>query len=107
MRRKWVGERAAGEWDAANPAPGLERSQLGNNPSLAKVGHQVVEAAKLQIPPKDDPDPFGLLLNHDDLAILGLVSERGYAADPETLALGGGDFIPGALGGDLALELSE
>ena len=29
-----MGERTAGEWDPANPAPGLERSQLGNNPSL-------------------------------------------------------------------------
>jgi hypothetical protein len=31
---KKMGERTAGEWDPANPAPGLERSQLGNNPSL-------------------------------------------------------------------------
>src|SRR5216683_6650112 len=37
-----MGERAAGEWDAANGAPGFERSHLGDDPSLAKVGHQQV-----------------------------------------------------------------
>src|SRR5207253_10349628 len=47
-----MGQRAAGEWDAANRPPGLERSHLGDNPPPAKVGHQQVEAAKFQIPPK-------------------------------------------------------
>src|SRR5260221_10310640 len=74
-----MGERAAGEWDAANRAPGLERSYLGDDPSLAKVGHQPVEAAQLQIPPKDGPNPLSLRFNHDDLAVLGRVSERNYA----------------------------
>src|SRR2546422_9582054 len=91
-----MGERAAGKWDAANRAPGLERSHLGDDPPLAKVGHQQVEAAKLQIPPKDGPDPFGFLLNHDDLAVLGLVSERGYAPDPQPLPLGRSDLVPDA-----------
>ena len=77
-----MGERAAGESDAANRAPGLERTHLGDDPSLAKVGHQQVEAAKLQIPPKDGPNPLSLLFNHDDLAVLGGISERGYAPDP-------------------------
>src|SRR5580693_8998277 len=95
-----MGERAAGEWDAANRAPGLERSHLGDSPPPAKVGHQQVEAAKLQIPPKDGPNPVGFLFNHDDLAVLGLVSERGYAPDPQPLALGGRDLVADALGGD-------
>src|SRR3977135_149517 len=69
-----MGERAAGEWDPADRAPGLERSHLGDDPSLAKVGHQQVEAAKLQIPPKDGPDPFGFLLKHCDLSVPGLIS---------------------------------
>src|SRR5258708_24540455 len=81
-----MGERPAGEWDAANRAPGLERSHLGDDASLAKVGHQQVEAANLQIPPKDGPNPLGLL-NHDDLAVLGLVSERGYAPTQSPLRL--------------------
>jgi AAA domain, putative AbiEii toxin, Type IV TA system len=96
-----MGERAAGEWDAANRASGPEGSHLGDDPSLAEVGHQQVEAAKLQIPPKDGPDPFGFLFNHDDLAVLGLVSERGYAADPQPLALGGRDLVADARTADV------
>src|SRR6266699_1170218 len=69
-----MGERATGEWDAANRAPGLERSHLGDDPPLAKVGHQRVEAANLQIPPEDGPNALSLLFNHDDFAVLGLVS---------------------------------
>src|SRR5258708_35383487 len=57
-----MGERTAGKWDAANRAPGLERSHLGDDAPLTKVGHQHVEAAKLHIPPKDRPDPVGFLL---------------------------------------------
>src|SRR6201984_2265921 len=68
-----MGERATGEWDATNRAPGLERSHLRDDPPLAKVGHQQVEAAKLQITPKDGPNPLSLLFNHDDLAVLGRV----------------------------------
>jgi hypothetical protein len=54
-----------------------------SDPSLAKVGHQTVEAAKLQITPEDVPDPLGLLLDHDDLAVLGRISEWGNAVDPD------------------------
>src|SRR5213080_461156 len=34
-----MGERATGEWDAANRAPVLESPHLGDDPPLAKVGH--------------------------------------------------------------------
>src|SRR6266566_9871421 len=63
-----MGESTAGEWDPTNRAPGLERSHLGDDPSRPKVGHQTVEAAKLQILPKDGPNPLSLRFNHDDLA---------------------------------------
>ena len=43
----------------------------------------------------------------DDLAVLGVVAERRHAADPKPLAFGGGDLVPDALGGDLALELGK
>src|SRR5437660_12685368 len=102
-----MGERAAGEWDAANRAPGLERSHLGDDPPLAKVGHQQVEAAKLQIPPKDGPNALSLRFNHDDLAVLGLVSERGYAPDPQPLALEGGDLVADALEGTFPPKLGK
>src|ERR1700730_16332770 len=102
-----MGERPAGEWDGADWASGLERLHLGDDASLAKVGHQQVEAAKLQIPPKDGPDALSLLFNHDDLAVLGLISERGYAPDPQSLALGGRDLVADALGGDFPLKLGK
>jgi hypothetical protein len=66
-----MGERAAGEWDPANRTPGLERSHLGDDPSRAQVGHPPVEAANLEIAAEDGPNPLGLLLNHDDLAVPG------------------------------------
>src|SRR5213080_3561107 len=50
---------------------------------------------------------LSLLFNHDDLAVLGRVSERGYAPDPQPLALGGRDFVADALGGDFPLELGK
>src|SRR2546430_15469960 len=59
-----MGERAAGEWDAANRAAGPERSHLGDDPSLTKVGHQQDETAKLQIPLKDGQEHLGLLFNN-------------------------------------------
>src|SRR5213080_4473043 len=100
-----MGERATSEWDAANRAPGLERSHLGDDPSLAKVGHQQVEAAKLQIPPKDGPHPLGLLLNRDDRAVLSRVSEPEYARDSEGRRLGADHLSADALGGNFPLEL--
>jgi hypothetical protein len=42
-----MGERAAGERNPANRASGLERSHFGDDPPLAKVGHQQIEAAEL------------------------------------------------------------
>jgi hypothetical protein len=102
-----VGERAAGEGDPADRAPGLERSDLGDDPPLAKVRHQPVEAAKLEVAAENGANPLSFLFNHNDLAVLGFVSERGYAADPKPLALGGGDLVPNALGGDLTLELGK
>src|SRR6516165_2157000 len=102
-----VGERTAGERDPANRAPALERSHLGDNPPRAEVGHEQVEAAKLQIPPKDGPHPLGFLFHHNDLSVLGRVSERGYAPDPQPLALGSRDLVADALGGDFPLELGK
>ncbi len=77
------------------------------DPPFTKVGHQQVEAAEFQILLKDGPDPLGFLFNHDDLAVLGGVSEGGYAADPKSLSLGGGDLVANALGGHFSLELSK
>src|SRR5262245_17584263 len=102
-----MGERTARERDASDRASGLERSHLGDDASFTQVGHEAAEAAKLEIAPKDGPDPLGLLLNHHNLAVPGRVSQGNDAADPETLALGSRDLVADALGGDLPLELGK
>src|SRR4030088_3196368 len=63
-----MGERTAGEWGPADRAPIRATPPLGDDLSLAKFGHQQVEAAKLQIPPKDGLEPFALLLTPCDLS---------------------------------------
>ena len=42
---------------------------------------------------EDGPNPLGFLFNDNDLAVLGLVSERRHAPDPKPLALGGSDLV--------------
>jgi hypothetical protein len=44
-----MGERASRERRPSNRSPGLESSQLGDDPLLAQVYHQAVEAPKLKI----------------------------------------------------------
>ena len=56
---------------------------------------------------EDGPDPLGLGFVDSDLAVPGVIAERRHAADPQTLALGGGNFVADPLGGDLALELGK
>src|SRR5262249_50989435 len=72
-----MGERTSREGDPSDRSPGLERSHFGDDPSFTKVGHHAVETVKLHIAPKDGPNPLGLLFNHDDLAVLAGISERG------------------------------
>src|SRR6516164_8905957 len=102
-----MGEGTAGEWDPPNRSPSLERSHLGEDAPLAQVCHQPVEAPQLEIATKDGSYALGFFFNHDDLAVLGGVSQGHDAANPQPLALGGSDLVPDALGGDLALELGK
>jgi hypothetical protein len=102
-----MGEGTTGKRDPANYASALKMPHLGDDPPLAQVGHQAVEAAKLQVPPKDGPYPFGLLLDHDNPAVLAGISERGDAPDPQPLALGGCDLVADTFGGDLPLKLGK
>ena len=104
---KQMGERTARERNAADGLSCLQRADLGDDAPFAQVGHQQVEAAELEIAAEDGPDPLGLGFIDGDLSILGVVAKRRHAADPEALAFGGGDLVPDALGGDLALELGK
>src|SRR5258707_7770300 len=102
-----MGERAARERNPSDGLSALERSHLGDDPPLAEVCHQTVEAAKLEVAAEDGPNPLSFLFDHNNLAVLGLVSERGHAADPKPLALGGADLVSNALGGHFSLELGK
>src|SRR4029434_2735080 len=102
-----VGQRTARERNAADCLAGLQDSYFGDDAPLTQVGHQRVEAAKLEVAAEDGPDPVSLDLINGDLAILRVIAERRHAADPETLAFGSGDLVPNAFRGHLALELGK
>ena len=104
---KQMGEWTACEGDAPDGFACLESPHLGDNASCAQVRHQQVEAAELEIAAKDVADTVGLGFIDGDLPVLGVVSQWRHAADPQALALGGGDLVPDALGGDLPLELGK
>ena len=62
---------------------------------------------KLKIAGKDGADRRRFLRNHDNLLVGDPVTQRHRSADPDALALGGGDLVPHPLADDLALELGE
>ena len=104
---KQMGEWTACEGDAAHGFSCLQSPHFGDNASSAQVRHQQVEAAELEIAAEDAPDAVGLGFIDGDLAVLGVVAQWRHAADPQALALGGGDLVPDAFGGDLAFELGK
>jgi hypothetical protein len=102
-----MSKRTSGESNATNGFAGLQRADLGDDAPPAQVGHQTVQAAKLEIALEDGSDPLGLGLIDRDLSVPGVIAEWCHAADPETFALGGRNLVPDPLGGDLALELGK
>jgi hypothetical protein len=56
-----MGERAARERNPADGLAGLERSHLSDDPALAELCHQPVEAPKLEVAAEDGPNPLGFL----------------------------------------------
>src|SRR5206468_2059991 len=94
-----MGERSACERDGAYGLSGLERPHLGDDAPLSQVGHEQIEAAELEVAAEDGSDRLCFRRIERNPAILRVIAERCHAADPETLALGGGDFVPNALGG--------
>jgi hypothetical protein len=85
-------------------APHWRHSRRGRIPRGRKA---LKDAAKLEIAADDGPNPLSFLLNHGDPAVPGRVSQGNDAADPQPLALGGGDLVADALGGDFPLKLGK
>src|SRR6516162_860795 len=70
-----MGERTSGKGYAADGLAGLKRADLGDDPPPAKVSHQQVEAAELEITAEDGPDPFCLSFIDCNLSTLGVIAE--------------------------------
>src|ERR1700733_9143221 len=102
-----VGERTAREGNAAELFSRSKVPHFCDDPSLAQIGHEQVETAKLGVTAKDCLDPVSLGLVDGDPSILGIVTEWGHATDPQPLTFRRRNLIPDALGGDLTLELGK
>jgi hypothetical protein len=102
-----VGEGASTERNAPTDLARAELSRRGADVSGSEVAHKLVDAADLQVPAEDQPYPFGFLFNDHKLAVPQFIAEGEGATYPEPLALGGGDLVANALGGDFPLELSK
>ena len=90
-------------WRAATEISGSVRTQYGANATSGSDAHSAEVAAPGTLPSARTrvPGPEGLTFINSDLAVLGVVAERGHAADPEVLALGG--LLDRQIGGLLAL----
>ena len=56
-------------------------------PDAAQVRQQGIDAAQFEVPPEDMADSLRLVLNHRDLAILGLIAEWNDAPNRRPLRL--------------------
>ena len=65
----------------------VARSLIFVRMSFAEIPHQRVDPAELEVSPVDQPDPFGFVFDHSNLAVLHLIAEGQGTADPETLSL--------------------
>jgi hypothetical protein len=77
----------------------------GKRPS--EVAQEFVDAGYLEISAEDHPDPFGLVLDDGEVAVLQLIAKGEGAAYPQSFALGRCDLVPDTLGGNLPLEWAK
>ena len=104
---KKVRERSSPEWNATSRLAGAESPHLCVDFAFPKIARKFVDPADFEIPPKDQPDAFGLLVHNEKLAVLQFITQGQGASDPEPFPFGRRDLVPDALRGDLALELSK
>jgi hypothetical protein len=80
LRRRWEG--ASAEGNASAGFASAEGSRLGTGVPSPEVTHQFVDAGDFEITAEDQPYPLGFLLDHSELAILQLITEREGATHP-------------------------
>ena len=78
-----MGERPAGERNAAHARAGLQRPDLTDDAPLAQVGHEQVQTAELEIAAENRPHPLSLGFVDGDLPVLGVIAQRRHAFDPK------------------------
>src|SRR5262249_13936574 len=101
---KKIRERANTKRAPADRAPARYPPGLAGDPRPAEVLRQRAPGAKLEIARKDGADRLRLGRDHHDLFVHRRIAERDRTADPNALALGGGDLIPHPFPDHLALE---
>src|SRR5262245_10884024 len=94
-----MGRACCGGVPAGNGLARLELAHLCDDTLFTQVGHELVHDAKPLVAAKNGPDSLSFLFIDGDLAIPGVIAERGHAADPQPLALGGGNLVADALRG--------
>jgi hypothetical protein len=72
-----------------------------------KILDQKPDRAEGKVAAKDGPDLLCVLLDDGELLAKALVAQGHGTADPDALALRGGDLVPHPLADHLALELGE
>ena len=102
-----MSESAGPKTDAA-PDPAADKpTRLRAETTPVEVLDQGANGAKLKIAGKEDANRSRFLRDQDNLLVGDPVTQRHRSANPDPLALGGGDLVPYPLADDLALELSE
>ncbi|MBV6414927.1 MAG: hypothetical protein OMOMHJEC_02763 [Xanthomonadales bacterium] len=88
-------------------ASGLGHPCLGGHALLGEFPHHARRRSVLAISAEEIAHQRGLGLVDHELALDHVIAKRRHAAHPHALGLAGGDLVPDALAGDLALELRE
>jgi hypothetical protein len=106
LRRRWE----SAPLPKGNASAGLARakgSRLGADVFGPEIAHEFVDAGCIEISAKYHSDPFGLVLDDGELAVLQLIAEGEGASHPQSFTLGGSNLVPDTLGSDLPLELGK
>src|SRR5262249_54252240 len=102
-----VSKSARPKTDAA-PHPAVDKPTCpGADAAPVKVLDQGADGAKLEIAGEDGADCSRFLGDHDNLLVGNPIAQRHRSANPDALALRGGDLVPYPLADDLALELRK
>src|SRR5258708_5279266 len=100
--------KCAGPKTDATPDPAVDKPTcLRAETTPVEVLDQDANGPKLKIAGKQDANRSRFLRDHDNLLVGNPVTQGYRSANPDALALGGGDFVPYPLADDLALELRK